>query len=84
MAEYQLAADAEATGLDARADTLFREGEQANTDSDTSTMSTLLFAIVLFFAAISERFAYVRVSVFLLSIAAIGLVVAVGQPITGG
>jgi hypothetical protein len=88
MPEYQLAADAEAASLDARADTLFREGEEANTDSDIYTMSTLLFAIVLFFAAISERFAYVRVRVFLLSVAAVGLVagvaVAFGQPITTG
>ena len=88
MPEYQLAADAEAAKLEARADTLFREGETANTDSDTYTMSTLLFAIVLFFAAISERFAYVRVRVFLLAIAALGLVagivVAFDQPITTG
>jgi hypothetical protein len=88
MPEYQLAADTEAATLDERADTLFREGEEANTDSDEYTMSTLLFAIVLFFAAISERFAYVRVRVFLLSIAAVGLVagvaVAFGQPITTG
>jgi hypothetical protein len=88
MPEYQLAADTEAATLDERADTLFREGEEANTDSDEYTMSTLLFAIVLFFAAISERFAYVRVRVFLLSIAAVGLVagiaVAFGQPITAG
>ena len=88
MAEYQLAADAEATTLDARADTLFREGEEANTASDIYTMSTLLFAIVLFFAAISERFDYQRVRVFLLSVAAVGLVVgvvvAIGQPITAG
>jgi len=88
MPEYQLAADAEAATLDAKADTLFREGEEANTDSDIYTMSTLLFAIVLFFAAISERFAYIRVRVFLLSIAAVGLiagiVVAFGQPVTAG
>jgi hypothetical protein len=88
MPEYQLAADTEAATLDQQADTLFREGEEANTDSDEYTMSTLLFAIVLFFAAISERFAYVRVRVFLLSVAAVGLVagvaVAFGQPITTG
>lgn len=88
MPEYRLAADREATALDARADTLFRDGEQANTDSDIYTMSTLLFAIVLFFAAISERFDYQRVRVFLLSVAAVGLVagvvVAIGQPITAG
>jgi hypothetical protein len=88
MPEYELAGDAEAATLESRAESLFREGEEANTNSDVYTMSTLLFAIVLFFAAISERFAYVRVRVFLLSIAAAGLVagivVAFGEPITAG
>jgi hypothetical protein len=88
MPEYQLADDADADALDARADTLFREGEDANTFSDVYTMSTLLLAITLFFAAISERFEYVRVRVALLALGALGLiagiVVAFGQPITAG
>lgn len=88
MIEYQLAADARADTLDARAGTLFTDGEDANTISDVYTMSTLLFAIVLFFAAISERFDYVRMRVLLLGVAAVGLiagiVVAFGQPITAG
>ena len=88
MPEYQLAADQEAAGLEERADTLFREGELANDYSDTYTLATLLFAIVLFFAAISERFEYIRMRVILLSIAGValisGIVVAFNQPITGG
>ena len=88
MPEYQLAADQEAAGLEERADTLFREGELANDYSDTYTLATLLFAIVLFFAAISERFDYIRMRVILLSIAGValisGFVVAFNQPITGG
>ncbi len=86
--EYQLAADQEAAELEERADLLFAEGELANDYSDTYTLATLLFAIVLFFAAISERFEYIRMRVVLLSIAGLalvsGIVVAFNQPITGG
>ena len=88
MDEYQLSQEAEATALDARADALFIEGEDANTYSDVYTMATLLFAVVLFFAAISERFDYVRVRIALLSLATVGLlagiVIAFGQPISTG
>jgi hypothetical protein len=88
MPEYQLEPDVQATALEVRASTLFSEGEDANTYSDIYTMSTLLFAVVLFFAAISERFDYIRMRVLLLSLAAAGLiaglVVAVGEPITTG
>ena len=88
MPEYQLAPDAEADRLEARADELFAAGEDANTVSDIYTLTTLLFAAVLFFAAISERFEYPRAQVVLLVMAGIGLVgglvVAFGQPITSG
>lgn len=88
MPEYELASDAEAERLEARADTLFADGEDANTFSDVYTLTTLLFAAVLFFAAISERFEYIRARVVLLTLAGIGLVagiaVALGQPITSG
>lgn len=88
MPQYQLAADLQAAELEARADTLFAEGEDANTNSDVYTLATLLFAAVLFFAAISERFDFAPVRVALLTLAAIGLViglvVALGEPITTG
>ena len=88
MPEYQLAPDAEADRLAARADELFASGEDANTVSDIYTLTTLLFAAVLFFAAISERFEYPRAQVILLVLAGVGLVaglfVAFGQPITSG
>ncbi len=88
MPEYQLSQDVEAERLEARADDLFAAGEDANTFSDVYTLTTLLFAAALFFAAISERFEYFRAQVTLLVLAAIGLVagiaVAAGQPITGG
>ncbi|HYJ24517.1 MAG TPA: hypothetical protein VE027_05900 [Acidimicrobiia bacterium] len=88
MPEYQLSQDAEADRLEARADELFQAGEDANTISDVYTMTTLLFAAALFFAAMAERFEYFRAQVALLVIAGIGLVIglaiALGQPITSG
>lgn len=88
MPEYQLAQEIEAERLEDRADGLFAAGEEANTISDTYTLTTLLFAAALFFAAISERFEYPRARVVLLVLAGIGLVVGVGiaggQPITSG
>lgn len=88
MPEYRLSQDAEAERLEARADELFAAGEDSNTISDIYTLTTLLFAAVLFFAAISERFEYLGAQVGLLVIAGIGLVVgigiAAGQPITAG
>lgn len=88
MPEYQLAADRNADELEARANELFTDGEDANTYSDVYTLTTLLFAVTLFFGAIAERFEYVRARIVLLLIAAISLVagvaVAFGQPITIG
>ncbi len=88
MPEYQLAQDAEADRLEARAEELLGLGEDANTISDVYTLTTLLFAAVLFFAAIGERFEYFRAQVALLVLAGIGLVsglaIAFGQPITAG
>lgn len=88
MPEYQVAQDAEAERLEARADELFASGEDANTISDIYTLTTLLFAAVLFFAAISERFEYWKAQIALLVFAAIGLVIglviAFGEPITSG
>ena len=88
MPEYQLAQDAEAERLEARADELFAAGEDANTISDVYTLTTLLFAAVLFFAAMAERFEYLKAQIALLVFAGIGLVVglviAFGQPITSG
>jgi len=88
MPEYQLAADQNAEELEARADKLFADGEAANTNSDVYTLTTLLFAVTLFFGAIAERFEYRRARIALLAIAALGLfagvAVALGQPITVG
>lgn len=88
MPEYRLAADDNAKELEDRADALFTEGENANGYSDVYTLTTLLFAVVLFFAAIAERFDFLRMRMLLLVFAGIGLVagvaIALGQPITSG
>jgi hypothetical protein len=88
MPEYQLAADRTADELEARADDLFAKGESANNFSDVYTLTTLLFAVTLFFGAIAERFDYKRARILLLVIAGLGLIggitVALGQPITTG
>ena len=88
MPEYTLEADENADDLEARANDLFADGEKANTYSDVYTLTTLLFAVTFFFAAIAERFDYVRARIVLLVIGAIGLIggviIALGQPITFG
>jgi hypothetical protein len=88
MPEYQLSQEQEAGELTERADALFAEGEDANTISDTYTASTLLFALALFFTAISERFEYLRVRTGLLVIGVVGLVaglaLALSRPTTLG
>jgi hypothetical protein len=88
MPDYQPAQEQESRDLTARAEAKFAEGEDANNYSDTYTASTLFFASALFFAAISERFAYVRARISLLAFAGVGLIagvaVATTQPITSG
>ncbi|MGH9227523.1 MAG: hypothetical protein ACRD07_02125 [Acidimicrobiales bacterium] len=88
MPEYQLADDQEARDLTARAEAKFKEGEDANNVSDTYTATTLFFAAALFFAAISERFSYVRARASLLGLAVVGLIagttLVLTQPITTG
>jgi hypothetical protein len=88
MPEYQPPQEQESRDLTARAEAKFAEGEDANDYSDTYTASTLFFASALFFAAISERFAYARARISLLAFAGVGLIagvaVATTQPITSG
>ena len=88
MDEYQLATDLEADRLMARADEFLAAGEAANKTANTYTLGTLLFASVLFFAAISQRFDRNWARSLLLGLALVGLVagitVAAGQPVTFG
>jgi hypothetical protein len=86
MPQYQLVAEAEAAELNAQAEAKFLAGEEANTTSDTYVATTLFFASVLFFAAISERFEFRTARIVLLTLAAVsltgGIVVAVSQKVT--
>lgn len=88
MDEYQLESDQRADRLTARADALLARGEAANTTSNTYTLATLLFATVLFFAAISQRFEKPWARTVLVGLAVVGLIagisVAAGQPVTFG
>jgi len=88
MPEYVLSADAKADALEAKAEQVFTKGEDANDYSDVYTLATLLFAVVLFFAAISERFEFPVMRITLLGMAAaglvLGLIITFSQPITTG
>lgn len=88
MPDYKLADDKKAEELTARAEAKFEDGEDANSISDTYTATTLFFAAALFFAAISERFSYVRARATLLGLAVVGLIVGttvmLTQPVTWG
>jgi hypothetical protein len=88
MPEYRLLAEAEATELNSQAEAKFLTGEDANTISDTYVATTLFFASVLFFAAISERFEFRTARIILLALAAVsltaGIAVTVTQKVTWG
>jgi hypothetical protein len=88
MEEYSTTADREASELHALADERFASGEVANDNSDAFTLATLVFAMVLFFAAISERFEHRPSRSALLGLATValvaGTVVSITQPVTTG
>jgi hypothetical protein len=87
LPQYKLASEAQAAELNALADEKFVTGEEANSTSDTYVATTLFFASVLFFAAISERFEFRPARIVLLCLASfslvVGLVVAFSQRVTG-
>ncbi|SDU78773.1 hypothetical protein [Jiangella alkaliphila] len=55
LPEYQPPGEAEAVEADARADTLFAKALDNNQRGDDYTLLTVLFALVLFFTAVSQR-----------------------------
>jgi hypothetical protein len=88
LPEYRLPVEVEAQAKADEAHQTFLDGEAANDRSDTYVATTLFFAAVLFFAAISERFAFAPARATLLGLAAVGLVagtaVMLTQPVTTG
>jgi hypothetical protein len=69
MPEYVQASAAQARDLEAQAAELIAEGETANDDSDHYVLFTVVFATVLFLAAIAERFSWRRARIGVLGIA---------------
>jgi hypothetical protein len=55
LPEYQPPGEAEAAEADARADELFAQALRNNQRGDNYTLLTVLFALVLFFTAVSQR-----------------------------
>ncbi len=53
--EYQVAGEAEAADLSAQADAKFNEALENNQRGDNYSLLTVLFALVLFLAAVSQR-----------------------------
>ena len=74
MAEYRLAAEEKATELEAIAQARGRDGREANQTSDNYVLTTVFFAVVLFFVGVGTKFEGVRVRVGLLAVATVGLI----------
>lgn len=67
MPQYQLAPEAAAASLNARANQLFTEGTQGKTNDDRHILSTVFFAAVLFLAAVSLRVEWLRLRILVLA-----------------
>ena len=74
MPQYQLSQAARADQLEAAANRLFNQGQDANQHSDDYVLNTVFLAMVLFLTAISERFRWQAVRVGVLVLAAAMLV----------
>jgi hypothetical protein len=69
MPEYQLQATADANAADDRADQKFAEALESNQRSDNYTLMAVLFAVVLFFTALSGRARSPRIAAIYLGFA---------------
>ena len=75
MPEYQLANAVEAERLRVEADDKASKARQANRNSDTYVVTTVLFAAVLFFAGVSSKMAVRQNRILVLSF---GVIVLIG------
>jgi len=82
MPEYRLAAQDEADRQEKRADELGKQARDANQLADRYVLTAVLFALVLFFAAIADRARGKRAQLMLFALSAVGLVVTVGLLMT--
>jgi hypothetical protein len=76
MKEYVPPGTTEAAATDQRADTRFADALRFNQRADNYTILTVLFALVLFFAAASTRLGRLRAQWIVLGVAIVFLVVA--------
>ena len=81
LPEYQLANTVEAERLTVEADDKASQARQANRNSDTYVVSTVLFAAVLFFAGVSSKMAQRRNRILVLSF---GVIVLIGAAVVVG
>ncbi|WP_114856374.1 hypothetical protein [Brachybacterium sp. YJGR34] len=77
MEEYVPPGTAEAAEADARADQRYQDALDYNQRGDNYTLLTVLFALVLFFSAISQKLRSARLSYGVLALAAVFLVIGV-------
>jgi hypothetical protein len=75
MPGYELANSRRATQLEATASAQFTQATQANQRADNYILLTVLFALVLFFGAVSTRFDSRGLQIALLSVGAVVFVV---------
>ncbi len=78
MPEYAVPEVAESQQADERADAKFREALTNNQRGDNYTVLTVLYATVLFFAAISGRMRSPRAQTVMLGVGLLGFAVATG------
>ncbi len=74
LPEYRLAAERQATRLEARAAATFAEGTEANQVSDDFVLAAVLFASVLFFSGLAGTLDSLKPQVLLLSLGGLMLV----------
>lgn len=77
MDEYRLASADKAAELEQQAEQRAQEARDANQQSDDYVLTTVLFAVVLFFVGIGTKFESLRVRIGLLVLAGIGLAVGI-------
>lgn len=69
LPDYRVTKQLQAEGLQQEADRVFLVGQSANHTSDRYVMASVILAVVMFFAGITQQFTIVRVRFILLGLA---------------
>jgi hypothetical protein len=77
--QYVLADGVEADRLERLGDRRFEEGKSATENADDYVFVTVFFAVVLFFAGISLRFAWLPMRIFILGLGTVMLVYGIAR-----